>query len=365
MANSSKLVSCVVLGILAMSCLSPHSCEPEPEPVPLFVFGDSLYDVGINNYINTSAQANFPPYGETFFKFPTGRFSDGRVIPDFIAEYANLPLILPYLYPGIKDYVKGVNFASGGAGALDQTFPQLAVTLRTQLGYFKEMETKLRNKLGTSETKKLLSRAVYLIAIGGNDYGAFDSNFTVYQSYTTEQYVDSVIGNMSSVIKGIYKMGGRKFSVLNVGPMDRLPAMREAAIYHGRVDWVEQVENFAVLHNQQLPKALQKLQQKLKGFIYSHTDFYTALNDIIDNPTKYGIKEVKSGCCGIGPLRGTNSCGGKRGIKEYELCGNPEEYVFFDATHLTHRAYQIIAQIMWTGTSNITTPLNVKSLFYI
>lgn len=40
------------------------------------------------------------------------------------AEYANLPFILPYLYPGIKDFTKGVNFASGGAGVLDQTFPE-------------------------------------------------------------------------------------------------------------------------------------------------------------------------------------------------------------------------------------------------
>ncbi|XP_022159717.1 GDSL esterase/lipase 1-like [Momordica charantia] len=365
MANSSKLVSCVILGILAMRCLSPHSCHLEP--VPLFVFGDSLYDVGNNNYINTTAgaQANFPPYGETFFKFPTGRFCDGRVIPDFIAENANLPLILPYLYPGIKDIVKGVNFASGGSGALDTTSPESVIPFRTQLGYFKQMETKLRNKLGASETKKLLSRAVYLIATGSNDYGAFDPNSTVYQSYTTKQFVDSVIANMSSVLEGIYKIGGRKFSLLNVAPLDRLPAIQEALIYHGRVDWAEQFKNFSVLHNQQLPKALQKLQQKLKGFIYSHADFYTALNDIIDNPTKYGMKEVKSGCCGIGPLKGTNSCGGKRGIKEYELCGNPEEYVFFDATHGTHTLYQIIAQIMWNGTSNITTPLNVKSLFYI
>ena len=54
--------------------------------VALFVFGDSLFDPGNNNYINTIGQANFPPYGETFFKYPTGRFSDGRLIPDFIGK---------------------------------------------------------------------------------------------------------------------------------------------------------------------------------------------------------------------------------------------------------------------------------------
>lgn len=58
-------------------------------PTSLFIFGDSFLDVGNNNYINTSTldQANFWPYGITFFHFPTGRFSDGRLISDFIGIY--------------------------------------------------------------------------------------------------------------------------------------------------------------------------------------------------------------------------------------------------------------------------------------
>ena len=54
----------------------------------LFVFGESLYDPGNNNFLNVSIEykANFPPYGETFFRFPTGRYSDGRLIPDFICK---------------------------------------------------------------------------------------------------------------------------------------------------------------------------------------------------------------------------------------------------------------------------------------
>lgn len=64
--------------------------------------------------------------------------------------------------------------------------------------------------------------------------------------------------------------------------------MQEALIYHGRVAWVEQLKQFALLHNEKLPKALQKLAEKLEGFVYSHADFYTALNEIIDHPSKYG-----------------------------------------------------------------------------
>ncbi|CAI0419288.1 unnamed protein product [Linum tenue] len=95
--------------------------------VAFFIFGDSFLDAGNNNYINTTTldQANFPPYGRTFFNFPTGRFSDGRLLPDFIGPfYAKLPLIPPFLQPGnnIDHMAMGVNFASAGAGALVETF---------------------------------------------------------------------------------------------------------------------------------------------------------------------------------------------------------------------------------------------------
>ncbi len=53
-----------------------------------FVFGDSLLDVGENNYVpNAEYHANFPPYGETFFHRPTGRFSNGRNLGDFFGAW--------------------------------------------------------------------------------------------------------------------------------------------------------------------------------------------------------------------------------------------------------------------------------------
>lgn len=88
----------------------------------LYVFGDSTVDCGTNNYINTTQafRGNFPPYGKDFFKNPTGRFSNGRVIVDFIVEYAGKPLIPPFLEPN-ADLSHGANFGSGGAGVLVET----------------------------------------------------------------------------------------------------------------------------------------------------------------------------------------------------------------------------------------------------
>lgn len=57
-----------------------------------FIFGDSFLDAGNNNYINTTTldQANFWPYGQTHFRFPTGRFSDGRLVSDFIGKISHI-----------------------------------------------------------------------------------------------------------------------------------------------------------------------------------------------------------------------------------------------------------------------------------
>lgn len=55
----------------------------------LSVFGDSILDNGNNNYIKTTTdyQSNWWPYGKSFFKYPTGRPSDGRLISDFIGTH--------------------------------------------------------------------------------------------------------------------------------------------------------------------------------------------------------------------------------------------------------------------------------------
>ena len=53
----------------------------------IYVFGDSLVDNGNNNFLATSARANYPPYGIDFpTRQPTGRFSNGLNVPDLISS---------------------------------------------------------------------------------------------------------------------------------------------------------------------------------------------------------------------------------------------------------------------------------------
>ncbi|CAK7350337.1 unnamed protein product, partial [Dovyalis caffra] len=45
---------------------------------------NSLADNGNNNFLSTSAKANYPPYGIDFPSGPTGRFCNGRTTTDII-----------------------------------------------------------------------------------------------------------------------------------------------------------------------------------------------------------------------------------------------------------------------------------------
>ncbi|KAM6585444.1 hypothetical protein CsatB_012446 [Cannabis sativa] len=259
---------------VVVTCVGHSQKRNHNITVPLFVLGDSIFDPGNNNYINTIGKANYSPYGQTFFNHPTGRFSDGRIIPDFIAEFAKLPLIPPYLHPGNHEFRYGVNFASAGSGAMPEINQGMTIDLQTQLRYFKNVREELRQRLGETEVKALLSRAVYLFSAGSNDYVyPFTINSTLIPTYSPQEYVGLVIGNIS-------------------------------------------------------------------------------------------FKEGMVACCGSGPYRGVLSCGGKRGVKEYDLCENPSQYLFFDSGHLTDRAYHQFSIQAWSeGDSTFTTPCNLKALF--
>ncbi|KAF3605690.1 hypothetical protein DY000_02050640 [Brassica cretica] len=282
-------------------------------------------------------------------------------------EYAWLPLIPPYLQPGngVNQFTYGVNFASAGAGALVETYqPQNVIPLGSQLNNFKNVEKMLKDKLGDAETKRIISRAVYLIQIGPNDYFyPFSINASHFESNSKDKFVDNVIGNTTTVIEGIYKLGGRKFGLMNMGRLDCVPGL--LTMDPNRIgSCFEPITELIKLHNLRIPNVLRDLQRRLPGFKYSLFDSYTAGTEAMENPTKYGFKEVKKACCGSGPFRGSSTCGYRAGTsRDFELCENVSDYMFFDGSHTSEKANQQTAELMWDGPSDLVGPYTLKTLF--
>ncbi|GLT46170.1 hypothetical protein SLA2020_199460 [Shorea laevis] len=325
--------------------------------VAMFVFGDSVFDPGNNNYIDTSisGKANFPPYGETFFRYPTGRVCDGRILPDFAAAYVGLPYWRPYLDPDNHNFVVGANFGSAGGAVLVETNPY-TINLEQQVFYMKKVASLLKEELGDENASELLKGAIYLSSSGGVDYMAFSSSTSDPTEAEMEAYVKIVIGNITNAVKDIYALGGRKFAFQNVGPLGCQPENKQSYNTSG---CVELLQTLASMHNDVLNTVAEELASELPGFKYLIFDYFTTVMERTENPTKYGFKEGDIACCGSGTHR-ADGCGYL--TVAYELCSNPNEYVFFDGGHPTEAANIQLTELLWNGTTNVTWPINLSQL---
>ena len=86
MVSSSSIIV-FFLSVFIILCTTEALVKlPRNETFPaVLVFGDSIVDPGNNNNLSTLVKCNFPPYGRDFVGgFPTGRFSNGKIPPDFI-----------------------------------------------------------------------------------------------------------------------------------------------------------------------------------------------------------------------------------------------------------------------------------------
>ncbi|KAH7442449.1 hypothetical protein KP509_03G089200 [Ceratopteris richardii] len=126
-----------------------------------FIFGDSLVDVGNNNYITTVARANNLPFGIDFPSGPTGRFTNGRTAADILCEKLSLPFPPPYLAPTTK----------GEAILNTSDIPFIGrVSFSTQLRWFNNTINELKQHLGQAEAQKLLQNSLFSVTFGANDY---------------------------------------------------------------------------------------------------------------------------------------------------------------------------------------------------
>lgn len=78
-----------ILICMAITTLPSSASSSSSSSLVTFVFGDSLTEVGNNNYLQLSlAKANYPFYGIDFNGGKaTGRFTNGRTIGDIICNF--------------------------------------------------------------------------------------------------------------------------------------------------------------------------------------------------------------------------------------------------------------------------------------
>ncbi|KAL4621426.1 hypothetical protein ACB092_06G226800 [Castanea dentata] len=309
----------------------------------IIVFGDSTVDAGNNNVVPTLLKSNFRPYGRDFpGGGPTGRFSNGRIPPDFISEAFGLKPIVPaYLDPAynISDFATGVCFASAGTGYDNATSDVLKVIpMWKELEYYKEYQNKLRAYVGKDKANEILSEALYLMSLGTNDFlENYYLSLKRQSQFTVQQYEDFLIGLAGNFIRELYSLRVRKISLTGLPPMGCLPLERTLNIL-GQNECVEKYNNVALEFNVKLNGLVERLNKELPGLRLLSTDAYKILDQIIKKPSLYGFDVVEKACCSTGKFEISYLC---NELSPF-TCSDTNKYVFWDAFHPTEKTNHII-----------------------
>nr|GMD73249.1 GDSL esterase/lipase At2g30310-like [Ipomoea batatas] len=272
----------------------------------IIIFGDSSVDTGNNNYILTTFKCDHPPYGQSFpGHIPTGRFSDGKLVPDFMASVLGLKdSVPPFLQPYLSEYelLTGVNFASGGSG-FDEltTVASRVIPMSIQLDLFWKYIERLNIIAGEEEAQRIINQALVI---------------------------------------GLYNLGCRTMLVSGLPPIGCLPIQMTAHSPLVR-ECLEEENTDAQVYNAKLVTLLPEIQGALPGSTILYSDSYTPMMNFINDPQRYGFVETGEGCCGTGLLEAGPLC-----IARRPTCTDSSQYLFWDSIHPSESAYRYITEFL-------------------
>ncbi|KAG0477915.1 hypothetical protein HPP92_012634 [Vanilla planifolia] len=308
-----------------------------------FIFGDSLSDVGNNNYLTKSlARAALPWYGIDFGRgVPNGRFTNGRTIADIVGDRMGLPRPPPFLDPSLDGETilsNGVNYASGGGGILNETSSLFIqrFSLYKQIELFQGTQDMIRMKIGEKEATKFFQQARYVVAMGSNDY---INNFLLPTyvdswTYNGETFTNYLITTLESQLRLLYALGARQLTFFGLGPMGCIPLQRFMTSTGG---CNESTNKLSRMFNKKSEDLLKKLSGRLPNASFVFGDAYDSFQDVINQPETYGFDNSDSPCCRIAKIRPTLTC-----TPLSTLCKDRSKFVFWDEYHPTDKANELI-----------------------
>ncbi|KAG6739707.1 hypothetical protein POTOM_057321 [Populus tomentosa] len=319
-----------------------------PQVPCYFVFGDSLFDNGNNNYLNTPAKVNYLPYGIDFLTGASGRCSNGLNIADTIAEQLGFDsYISDFGVGGCTNFLDGVNYGSNGAGILDLTgyltviadhMPLITETLyysgelftmNIQLYNHNITVSRIAKILGSEEVaRKYLSQCIYVSDMGHNDYlnNYFLDGYNSSQLYTPEEFAQLLIETYETQLEKLYCSGARKiavFGLIRVGcmPYNKQKNSNELDASSCAYKLNDDVQIF----NHKLQELLRKLNNLHSDAVFTYINSYEIDSD---DQTNTGFTHTRQSCCDVEP--GSVPC------KPLSFpCSNRSDYVYWDGAHFT------------------------------
>ncbi|XP_021742450.1 GDSL esterase/lipase At1g54790-like [Chenopodium quinoa] len=332
----------------------------------VFNFGDSNSDTG--DLVASGLEGISDPYGQTYFKKPSGRYSDGRLIIDFLMDDMDLPFLNAYLESiGAPIFRRGCNFATAGSTILPATATSVSpFSFGVQVAQFLRFKDRVQDISKTTGRKydkyipaqDSFEKALYMFDIGQNDLaGAFYSK-SFDQILASIPYI---LQEFEAGMMKLYDEGARFFWIHNTGPLGCLPQnIAKFGTDRSKLDalgCVSAHNQAAQLFNLQLHALTKKVQGQYPDTNVTYVDIYSIKTNLLSNYSRYGFEQPIMACCGYGgaPLNYDSRvpCGQTKVITGNNVtakgCSDSTEYINWDGIHYTEAANQYVASQILTG----------------
>ncbi|KAK3129408.1 hypothetical protein QOZ80_6BG0479020 [Eleusine coracana subsp. coracana] len=297
----------------------------------VWVFGDSYADTGnLGDLGRALTHAWYDPYGQTFPGRPTGRFSDGRVLTDFIAGAMGVPTPVAYKLrrgAAARLLARGMNYAVGGAGVLDTGFFQRNVSAQVDLFQAQHPAGNAANPCD-----------VAVVVVSGNDYSfAADKDNSTSAAIA---YIPTVVRRLREVLRRLRDdVGMRKVVVTNLHPMGCTPLFTRQLNYTG-CDALANVG--AAQHNAALQSVLANLDPT--NATYLLLDVNAPFAAYVVGAATDRFPEPRRPCCESFDADGYCGQQDDDGKRMYTLCSDPTKHFYWDDVHPTQAAWAAVAE---------------------
>ncbi|KAL8499135.1 hypothetical protein ACS0TY_022202 [Phlomoides rotata] len=362
----AKFVSLAIITTLILMHVTEAANPPYFKNI--YAFGDSFTDTG-NTRSNPGDPATWfifvsnPPYGRTFFHHPTNRYSDGRLVIDFVAESLSLQFLPPYLNQS-ADRPNGVNFAVSGSTAIDHNFfvvnrgtfmDVIPQSLGTELEWFEKL-LKEKGCVDSASTPRECEGVFNDSLIWVGEMGANDYAYSVGSDVPPQTVQQLAINSINDFLQALLKKGARYVVVQGLPPTGCLsfsmllggPLGKDATGCSGAANLLSST------HNQMLKSKLDSFRKNFPQSIIVYADYYEAYMSVLKNAKSYGFTDVFNVCCGFGGMNYnidyTHLCGSPLSTS----CPDPSKYINWDGVHLTEAMYKVVADLFING--NYTQP---------
>ncbi|XP_025013624.2 GDSL esterase/lipase At5g33370 [Ricinus communis] len=160
----------------------------------------------------------------------------------------------------------------------------------SELGYFQQYQKRVQALIGADQTERLVSEALVLITVGGNDFG---NNYYLVpfsarsRQYSLLDYVKYLISEYRKLLMKLYQLGPRRVLGTGTGPLGGMPA--ELAMPGTDGGCSAELQRAASLCNPQLVEMLNEFNGKIGRDVIIGVNTQQMNLDFVNDPEACGV----------------------------------------------------------------------------